>query len=226
MRQLAATPTAPSSGTPPRSTQTPAPRDAWPIPLKATPAPFTRRTGEFPLVAPKPPPAASPVQRLDGVIRQIEKGEFDQALAAAQKLSEEDSNLNALLTLGNIYALMGRNAEARDTFVRVLGREPLCVEARIYGAISALQTGALPDARAELGKALFLEPTLALGYFLLAQVEERAGEKESARRAYRNAVAQLRFRQRPLAGYYPDLPDSPEVLGRAARYALAALEEV
>jgi chemotaxis protein methyltransferase CheR len=35
----------------------------------------------------------------------------------------------------------------------------------------------------------------------------------------------LRFKQRPLAGFYPDLPDSPELITRAARYALAALEE-
>jgi chemotaxis protein methyltransferase CheR len=38
-------------------------------------------------------------------------------------------------------------------------------------------------------------------------------------------VAQLRFPQRPLAGHYPDMPDSPDTLARAARYALAALEE-
>jgi chemotaxis protein methyltransferase CheR len=162
---------------------------------------------------------------LDQVVQQVESGDFDGALAAAQKLSEDDTNLNALLTLGNIYAVMGRNQQARDTFARVLNKEPLCVEARIYGSMAALQAGQLPDARAEVGKALFLEPTLALAHYLLAQVEERAGERESARRSYRNAISQLRFAQRPLAGHYPDLPNSPELISRAARYALAALEE-
>jgi len=49
--------------------------------------------------------------------------------------------------------------------------------------------------------------------------------EEAARRSYRNAIAQLRFPQRQLAGHYPELPDSAEAITRAARYALAALEE-
>ena len=36
-------------------------------------------------------------------------------------------------------------------------------------------------------------------------------------RNYRNPI---------LAGYYPELPDGPELISRAAKYALAALEEV
>jgi chemotaxis protein methyltransferase CheR len=190
----------------------------------APPAPVQRRTGEF-AVAPKPPPPSSPVERLDAVVVQLAAGDFEGALASLQKQTEDDSNLNALLTLGNVHTLMGRYAEAREAFTRSLAREPLCVEARVYGAIAALQAGQLQDARGELSKALFLEPTLALGHYLLAQVDERANEHESARRSYRNALAQLRFPQRPLAGHYPELPDSPELIGRAARYALAALEE-
>ena len=38
-------------------------------------------------------------------------------------------------------------------------------------------------------------------------------------------MAQLRVPQRPLAGFYPELPESPDTVARAARYALAALEE-
>jgi chemotaxis protein methyltransferase CheR len=217
-----------SSPIPPRATPLPMPARATPLPR---PPP---RSGEFPAVQPPPPlrpavPVAkpTPAERLEAVARQVDAGDFEGALAAAQKLVEEDTNLNlhALLTLGNIYALMGRRQQARDTFGRVLSTEPLCVEARVYGALAALQAGQLGDARAEVSKALFLEPTLALSHYLLAQVEERSGEKDAARRAYRNALAQLRFKQRPLAGFYPDLPDSPELVTRAARYALAALEE-
>jgi chemotaxis protein methyltransferase CheR len=210
---------------PPRATPLPMPARATPLPR---PPP---RSGEFPAVQ-APPPVATPAkptpgERLEAVARLVEAGDFEGALAAAQKLVEDDTNLNlhALLTLGNIYALMGRNPQAREAFGRVLANEPLCVEARVYGALAALQAGQMGEARAEVGKALFLEPTLALGHYLLAQVEERSGEKEAARRAYRNALAQLRFKQRPLAGFYPDLPDSPELITRAARYALAALEE-
>jgi chemotaxis protein methyltransferase CheR len=217
----------PSMPVPPRATPLPMPRLATPPPR---PLP---RSGEFPAIQAPPPVAANapakptPSQRLEAVARLVEAGDFEGALATAQALVKDDTNLNlhALLTLGNIYALLGRNPQAKEMFERVLATEPLCVEARVYGALAALQASQLGDARTEIGKALFLEPTLALGHYLLAQVEERSGEKEAARRAYRNALAQLRFKQRPLAGFYPELPDSPELITRAARYALAALEE-
>jgi chemotaxis protein methyltransferase CheR len=89
-----------------------------------------------------------------------------------------------------------------------------------------MQAGDFERARSELGKALFLEPTLALAHYLAARSAERLGDRESARRSYRNAISQLRFPQRPLAGYYPELPEGPELISRAAKYALAALEEL
>jgi chemotaxis protein methyltransferase CheR len=142
-----------------------------------------------------------------------------------QLLVDEPNHLDALLTVGNLYSLTGRIADAREAFVQALNREPLCVEARVFGGLAALQAGELPEARAELGKALFLEPSLAIGHYLMAQVHERLSDHEAARRSYRNAISQLRFPQRPLAGHYPELPDSAEAISRAARYALAALEE-
>jgi chemotaxis protein methyltransferase CheR len=194
-----------------------APRPTREMPL-AAPAPK--------LEAPPPPkPAIPPDQRLDEIIKQIDAGDFVGALSGAEKLAADETDLKALLTLGNIYAVLGRLADARTIFDRVIAREPFCVEARIFGAVAALQGSKLAEARAELSKALFLEPSLAIGHYLLAQIEERAGERESARRSYRNAIAQLRFPQRPLAGHLPDLPDAPDLIGRAARYALAALEE-
>jgi chemotaxis protein methyltransferase CheR len=140
-------------------------------------------------------------------------------------LVDEPSDLDALLTLGNLYSLTGRIPEARDTFAQAIQREPLCVEARVFGGVAALQAGKLEEARSELSKALFLEPTLAIGHYLLAQVFERSQEPDAARRSYRNAIAQLRYPQRPLAGHYPEMPDSADAISRAARYALAALEE-
>ena len=49
--------------------------------------------------------------------------------------------------------------------------------------------GQLVEARQELTRALFLEPTLVVGYYLLKLVRERAKDAESARRCYRNAMA-------------------------------------
>lgn len=218
------------------------------------PKPERRTTAEIPRVAPTPAPARtrsaevpavtspaaaspeslvravtaarSPQARLNDVVVRMERGEFDAALTSVKQIVEDAPNdLDALLTLGNIYSLMNRTSEAQEIFARALAREPLCVEARVFGGVAALQAGKLDEARAELGKALFLEPTLALGHYLLAQVLERSGDREGARRAYRNVVVQLRFPQRPLAGHYPEMPASPDSMMRAARYALAALQE-
>jgi chemotaxis protein methyltransferase CheR len=152
------------------------------------------------------------------------RGEFDAALQETQRvLEDEPGNLDGVLTLGNLMSLQGRHEDARNAFAQALQREPLCVEARVFGAMAALQEGKLEDARAELQKALFLEPTLSVSHYMLAQVLEKLGDRDGARRSYRNAMAQLRFPQRPLAGHYPDMPDAPEALSQAARYALAAL---
>lgn len=168
----------------------------------------------------------SPAERLSVVGRMMERGDFVGAQAAVEQLLvDEPGHLDALLTLGNLHSLSNRLPEAREAYGQALQREPLCVEARVFAGLAALQAHELGEARSELGKALFLEPTLAVGHYLLAQVYERLQDLEAARRCYRNAISQLRYPQRPLAGHYPDLPELPDRLAKAARYALAALEE-
>ncbi|RKG85661.1 methyltransferase [Corallococcus sp. CA049B] len=182
-------------------------------------APPARPSGSWPQLLP-------PAERLNMAVRKMGQGDFPAAIDGVKRLLvDEPSDLDALLTLGNLYSLTGRIDEARDTFGQALQREPLCVEARVFGGVAAMQAGSLTEARSELSKALFLEPTLAIGHYLLAQVQERTQDFEAARRSYRNAVAQLKYPQRPLAGHYPEMLDSAEAISRAARYALAALEE-
>jgi chemotaxis protein methyltransferase CheR len=188
-------------------------------------APPRTTTGEVPVAAAWPK-LLPPAERLSMAVRKMAQGDFPAAIAGVERLlADEPTDLDALLTLGNLYSLTGRIPEARDTFALAIQREPLCVEARVFGGVAALQAGNLKEARSELSKALFLEPTLAIGHYLLAQVHERSQEPEAARRSYRNAIAQVRFPQRPLAGHYPEMPDSADAISRAARYALAALEE-
>lgn len=194
-------------------------------------------TGEYAVVVPpiaqkakEPAPIVSarksPTERLNVAIEAMNRGAFDDALRQLTSLvSDERDDLPSLLTLANLYSLLGRDGDAREVIAQVMAKEPLCVEAHVYGAAAAMQAGRFGDARAELQKAIFLEPTLALGHYMLAQVMERLGDHEGARRSYRNVVGQLRFSQRPLAGFYPDLPENGETVARAARYALAALEE-
>ena len=192
------------------------------MPAVGSNEPRVLRTTEVPGGAKKLPPA----ERLSLAMRKMMQSDFLTAIQDVEKLLvDEPGHLDALLTLGNLYSLTGRIAEAREAFAQALTREPLCVEARVFGGVAALQAGQLAEARSEFSKALFLEPTLAIGHYLLAQVQERTKDREGARRSYRNAIAQLRFPQRPLAGHYPDMPDSPEAIARVARYALAALEE-
>lgn len=225
----------------------PPPRPSAPQPPGTGPAPSAPRpmqhmlprrptTGTFripaPLLSPptpKPRPTEahrSPVERLDDVVRLIEKGDFPQAMLAVRRLTDDHpEDLAAMLTLGNVHALMGNADEARECFSRALRAEPLCVEARIYLGLATLQEGKLDEARSELQKALFLEPTLALGHYLLAQVHEKKGDREAARRSYRNAVQQRRAGQRALLGHYPELPGSTDAIAQAAQYRLAALSE-
>lgn len=174
-----------------------------------------------------PPSTATPVQRLKSIADAMNVGQFDRALEEAESLCRDvPGELDALVTLGNLHSLMGHAPQARAAFDAVLSREPLCVEARVFGGLAALQIGDLQLAKGEFTKALFLEPALSIGHYLLAQVQERLGDADGARRSYRNAIAQLKIVQRPLVGHYPDMPESGDAVLRAARYALAALEEV
>ncbi|HYH97184.1 CheR family methyltransferase [Hyalangium sp.] len=192
------------------------------MPAVGSPEPRVVRTTEVIGGSKKLPPA----ERLNQAMRKMMQSDFNAAIRDVEGLLvDEPGHLDGLLTLGNLYSLTGRIAEAREAFVQALTREPLCVEARVFGGVAALQAGQLAEARSEFSKALFLEPTLAIGHYLLAQVQERTKDREGARRSYRNAIAQLRFPQRPLAGHYPDMPDSSEAIARVARYALSALEE-
>ncbi|MFN0061708.1 MAG: CheR family methyltransferase [Myxococcaceae bacterium] len=208
-----------------------APRPLVPaLAARSSPKPSiqAKSSGKAAGVPAKPPMARrrSPQERLASAVLHMEQGDFGAAKGALEQLcQDEPHDLDARLTLGNLYSLLGEDAQARAMFEAALAEEPLCADARLFGGVAALQAGRLEDAAAELGKALFLEPTLALGHYLLAQVLERKQQHEAARRAYRNAIEQVKTAQRPLAGHYPEIPETPDAIARAARYALAALDE-
>lgn len=225
----------------PARAQVPAPRpsasQSAPVPRSPTDVESVlrefKRAAKLPPPAPSPPgvpvppaPIETPVQRLAHVIEAIESGDFPRALRVIRRLvDDEPDDLAARLTLGNVHSLMGNLEEAREAFQQALTREPLCVEARLYLALAAMQAGAFDEARQELTRALFLEPTLAVGHYLLGQVQERRGDAEGARRAYRNATAQRRGPSHELIGHFPDLPRSNEAIAQAAQFRLAALSE-
>jgi chemotaxis protein methyltransferase CheR len=224
-----------------RPAQIPRPRLDLVVPPKAAAPPkaagprgTSSSARNLPPVSVEPTPASSPPgrrprtpeERLAEIAALLEKAEFPKALLAARRFSDEHpEDLSARLTLGNVHALMGDHELSRDAFGVALAQEPLCVEARVYLALAAMQARAFPEAKLELTRALFLEPTLALGHYLLGQVGERLGETQAARRSYKNAVALRKSPQRALLGHYPELPGSAEAIAQAAQYRVAALEE-
>lgn len=194
-------------------------------PKSITPLPIPPPMPSVP-PAPGARPTRTPVERLAEVVEAIEKGDFPKALRTVRRLADDEpEDLAARLTLGNVHALMGNLDEARDAYQVALSREPLCVEARLYTALAAMQVGQLDEAKLELTRALFLEPTLAVGHYLLGQVSERRAEKDNALRSYRNAISQRKQPKHELIGHFPDLPRSNEAIAQAAQYRLAALSE-
>jgi chemotaxis protein methyltransferase CheR len=194
----------------------------------------TAKVAAIPQVPSKRPekPAASslvtmgPTERLHAVGTLLHKGDFPQALLVARRLADEHpDDLASLLTLGNVHAVMGNVDEAEEVLKSALAKEPLCVEARLYLALAAMQQKNFAAAKVELTRAIFLEPNLALAHYLAGQVHEKLGDAESARRGYRNAAALKKVPPRPLLGHYPELPHTGEAVAQAAQYRLAALAE-
>ncbi|MBX7113020.1 MAG: tetratricopeptide repeat protein [Myxococcaceae bacterium] len=170
--------------------------------------------------------AMGPAERLHAVGTLLHKGDFAQALLVARRLTDEHpDDLASLLTLGNVHAVMGNVDEAEDVLKSALAKEPLCVEARLYLALAAMQQRNFATAKVELTRAIFLEPNLALAHYLSGQVHEKLGDNESARRGYRNAAQLKKVSSRPLLGHYPELPHTGEAIAQAAQYRLAALAE-
>ena len=197
-------------------------------PLSSLPlgVPQHRLTSKTSLPTPTVLKVERPPYRLDQAIKWIEEGDFDRAGSLLETLVASGAdNLPAMLTLGNIYSVMGKGVKAHQIFEEIIQKEPLCVEARLFSAVAALQDENLAEAQQQLTKVIFLEVDLGLGHYLMAQVLEKLGDAPGARRSYRNALLSLNRPQRRLVGHYPDLVDSREFLSTAARYALAALEE-
>ncbi len=172
-----------------------------------------------------PDSGASP-KGLSSVIVLTESGQFKAAEEAARRLLAADpDNLAVALTLGSVYAVQGNIADARTVYAQVLEVEPLCVEARVYAALVAVQAQQFEEAKVELGKAIFLEPTLALPHYLMGLVMEKLEHPGLARRAYRNATLQRSQADRNFLGHFPDVPTSNRVVAQVAQYRLAALSE-
>ncbi|MBS2030373.1 MAG: hypothetical protein JST54_20895 [Deltaproteobacteria bacterium] len=181
---------------------------------------------------PTPPPATPTVvspnlpHRLARSVDLIERGQFLEALDLLRALVQaEPESLIGWISLGNLLSVLRRFPEAFAAYERALAVEPLSAEARLFWGIAQVEASHPREASEELGKALFLDADMALAHYYSGRAAEALGDAVAARRAYRNCLTlcQSGRPERPFLAHYPDLPKDPDVLGRAAQYALGAM---
>lgn len=221
-RHAAARPTA----RPPASPPARPPQAALPPTAAARPPGALHGQSELgPGRAPVTPPDAPP--GLDRIAHMVAGGEFAAAIRLLEaRVARAPEDLAARITLGNLLSLTGRIDDACRTYEAVIGIEPLSAEAHVLLGVAKTESGALAEARRELSRALFLEPALPLAHYYLGRAAELGRDPEAARRGYRNAIESAKSpnARRRFVGYYPDLPEDPDVLARAATYALGLVE--
>ncbi|MGC4113371.1 MAG: CheR family methyltransferase [Myxococcales bacterium] len=176
-----------------------------------------------------PAAPAAPHEPLEDANQLMEQGRFSEAAKRLEKeLAKAPENLALLLTHGNLMLVVRDLATAQADYRKALEVEPLCAEAHLFLGIACSEQGdrGVEEALREVNRAIFLAPNLALAHYWSGRLAERLGDHQAARRAYRNTVEATKgVKEAPLLGFIPDLPADPTMLARAARYALAALEE-
>jgi chemotaxis protein methyltransferase CheR len=220
----------PRKASPAKEASEPAPKP----PTRSAAARLTPRHG--PRVTPRqvartaaPPSPPAPHEPLEDASELMEQGRFQDAAKRLEKeLTKSPDNLALLLTHGNLMLVVRDLQSAQADYRRALEIEPLCAEAHLFLGIACSEQGdrGVEEAVREVSRAIFLAPNLALAHYWSGRLAERLGDMQAARRAYRNAVEATKgAKEAPLLGFIPDLPADPAMLARAARYALAALEE-
>ncbi|GEJ55674.1 CheR family methyltransferase [Anaeromyxobacter diazotrophicus] len=143
------------------------------------------------------------------------------------RLSAGEDDLGLRLTLAHLHDLLQAPEQAAACYREAVAREPLRAEPHLFLGVHLYGRSDPEGASAELSRALFLDPDLALAHYFLGRCREAQHDLERARLCYRNALAAHErcpegHRQRFL-GHYPDLPQGGASFARAARYALEAL---
>jgi len=124
---------------------------------------------------------------LDEAKRDIDKNEFEAALAPLQKvIAEEPEFAYAHFQLGYVYTALKKTSEARAEFERTIAIDPKMSEA--YLDLGVLLLDKDPAASvAPLTKAAALLPAQSRPQFLLGVALERSGNLSSAASSFENA---------------------------------------
>ena len=116
-----------------------------------------------------------------------EAGQPAKAIALLEHDAGDDPD--ALVALGNAYALAGRRAEALRTFRRLIEVDPNNALAHENLGTALLQAGDHAGAEASLRRALAIDPGLAAAHTALGVVLANTGRKAQAIDAWKRAIA-------------------------------------
>ncbi len=182
----------------------------------------------LPVVVPAPPPLPPPVPPLlvvmppappavDPLVEArvaFAEGDYERAVERSRGLTADSARVLHVRSLANLDV-----AAAERTCAEALGRAPLSVELHYLHAVLLLNLRRDNEAVRALGRVLYLDRSLAVAHLTLGSIQQHGGDRDGARRAYRNA--------RDLAAARP--PDEPapladgETYGRLAETAAAQL---
>jgi tetratricopeptide (TPR) repeat protein len=178
-------------------------------PQSPSPGPATPARSAVPAVE-RPDHAAPPGLPSADAAYARARAEFDAdhqraALDRLDRLLETSPfHCGARLLKGYIRGSQGDFLEAATECTKVLDVDSCIAEAYLLRAMLLRQAGDAESAIGEAKKALYLEPELVLGQYLLGQLHAAQGESERARQAFANAARTLRERpELPLAVHVP-----------------------
>ncbi len=125
---------------------------------------------------------------LDEAQREIDKNNFEAAIAPLQKvIAEQPAFAFAHFQLAYVFTALKRPGDARAEYERTLAIEPKMSEAHLNLGILLLDTDA-SAALTPLGKAVELLPSQSRPRFLLGVAEERTGSLAKAAESFESAV--------------------------------------
>ncbi len=133
---------------------------------------------------------ANPLNELlDEAKRDIDKNEFEAAIAPLQKvIAEQPDSAYAHFQLAYVYTALKKTSEARAEYERTIAIDPKMSEAHLDLGLLLLDKDPAASV-APLTKAAELLPAQSRPHFLLGVALERSGNASAAATAFENAVA-------------------------------------
>lgn len=126
---------------------------------------------------------AEPVALYERALQHIDDGEPQEAVPLLEKAVKVDMNFaRAVSALGKAYASLGDYQKARRALRHLVKLEPDDPEAQVLYAAACVRCDKLDDAREALGKAIKVDPGYVLAYRYAAQLYEKLGDEETARK--------------------------------------------